>query len=141
MKRQLRICALIATLICAFICFCGCSNYNSILKAFEDAGYTESDTVSDVQQSIKDMVFGKDENGNEDKSDVTLHVLYKGSGLIKASVVIAEFKSSKALEERYEESNDLKNLVKDLQNSDYVNGNCVLVVNLASDGLEIFKNA
>lgn len=141
MKKQLRICAVIATLVCALICFCSCGKYNSILKAFEDAGYTESDTATDIQQSVKDMVFGKDEDGNEDRSDVTLHVLYKGDGLVKATVIIAEFKSDKALEERYEESKDLQNLVKDLQNSDYVNGNCVLVFNLASDGLTIFKNA
>ncbi len=144
MKKSLRISAIIVTLICALICLCSCSNYNAILRAFEKEGFTESDTVESYQDQFHDMLYGSEEDGETDVNKIHIHVLYKGSGLLKSVAVIAEFESSKALQEKYEESADLQNLVKDLQSSDYVNGTCVLLLNidlLGADILEIFKNA
>ncbi len=137
MKKTFKIASVLAVVVCALLCFCACSSYSKVLKAFEKEGYSESDTVSTYQEQIKGYIGETD----EESGDVTVHVLYKGDGLLKQVVVIAEFASSKALEEKYAESADLQNLVKDLQNSDYVNGNCVLLLNLATDGLTIFKNA
>lgn len=138
MKKIAKITTVVLTFLCALMMFCACRNYSSVKKAFENAGYTEDTSITEYQEQYKDLLSEEKENG-EVETVATLHVLSKG--LLGGTVVVIEFNSTKALQEKYEESATLQGIIKDLQKSDYVNGTCVLLLNLSTDGLEIFKNA
>lgn len=138
MKKIARITTIFVAMLCALVMLCSCSNYKSVQRAFEKAGYTESQTVQDYQKQYGNLLTTENEKG-ESVTVATLHVLSKG--LLDGTVVIVEFNSSKELAEKFKENNTLQGIVKDMENSDYVNGTCVLLLNLSKDGLEIFKNA
>ena len=55
-----------------------------------------------------------------------------------STAIVWEFSSSSDLMAAIEESETLKGLIKDAQNSDYVNGNCVLTT-INPEAVEIFK--
>ncbi|MBO5525514.1 MAG: hypothetical protein J5993_02060 [Clostridia bacterium] len=138
MKKITKITAILAALLCALVALCACSNYGSVRKAFEKAGYAEDQSIQEYQGRYGDLLTEENEKG-EKVTVATLHVLSKG--LLGGTVVIIEFQSTKKMQEKYNESATLQGLITDLQKSDYVNGACVLLLNLSNDGLEIFKNA
>ena len=55
--------------------------------------------------------------------------------------LILEFHSTKALEEMTENSATFKGVYEDLQKSDWVKENCVLIFALGSDAASVFINA
>ena len=129
----------LVSVLCLALCvftLVGCNSYGSVLKAFEEEGFKESETVSNIFTDItKDL--------EKDEIVMTPHALTKG---LTCTVLIIEFKSTDDMKKAVEESATLKGLLKDLSESDYINGNCMFVPVLcvsptAKDALEIFKNA
>ena len=121
--------------LCVFT-LVGCSSYGSVLKAFEKEGFKESETMSNIFTDItKDL--------EEDEIVMTPHVLTKG---LTCTVLIIEFKSTDDMKKAVDDSATIKGLLKDLSESDYINGNCMFlpvacVSPSLKDALEICKNA
>lgn len=115
MKKYFRIGSLFLLVFLATF-LVGCNSFNGIKKNFEDAGYTYSE---DVNTTIKSLLT------EFEKEDVvvTPHVFTKSFNI----AVVLEFKSTKEMNQQIEESETLKGLLKDLQKSDFVKGNCVLI--------------
>lgn len=115
---------------------CG-STYGSIKSNFEKHGYTVSAEES-----------GEIETDNG-KITYTVHVFSKKTdgdnflenlGSALTSVTVWEFGSDADLKKAVGESETLKGAISDAQDSDYVNGNCVLVpLNLNAEAVDIFK--
>lgn len=126
--------AFIVMLLVGVLCLalCGCSSYRGIRAAFEKAGYTESSDGEEIDRILAE------ELGEEYEAVCAFHVFEK-SALDVA--VIVEFKSTKELEDTLKESATLQGIVKDIQKSDYVSGNCLFFPLLGSpSALEIFKS-
>ena len=133
MKNVIKVLALSMVVVLSVLMLVSCSSYGKIESAFKKADYTlkgeETGTI-------------KTENG---EITYTIHTFQKeGEGLLGgltqalSTAVVWEFSSSADLAAALEESETLKGIIKDLQNSDYVNGNCVLTT-VNPDALEIFK--
>ncbi|MBQ5801191.1 MAG: hypothetical protein IIW20_04825, partial [Clostridia bacterium] len=80
----------------------------------------------------------------EGEISCTVHMFSKNGTLLPSIALVLEFGSDKELMKAFAEdgSETLKGLIKDAQNSEYVNGNCVLfpisILN-ADEMKEIFK--
>lgn len=103
----------------------GCSKINSIQKQFEEEGYTSSEQVSSLyEQAISEL--------EEEDILVKPHLFTKD---LKMAIVF-EFRSTKELNEALENNETLQGFVLDMQKTDYVNGNCVLIpIALTSDAI------
>lgn len=130
---------ILVSVLCVALCvftLVGCNSYGSVLKAFEKEGFEESETMKNIITDItKDL--------DDDEIVMTPHVLVKG---LTCTVLIIEFKSTDDLKKAVNDSATLKGLLKDLSESDYINGNCLFapiacVSPSAKEALEIFKNA
>lgn len=135
-----------ALLIAVFaLTMAGCSSYGKIEKAFVNKGYTVSTNLEKYQDKLLEALNAESEE--EAKAICTIHLLTKNdelTGLVPTNYAfIFEFSSTKEMNEKINESETLKGLIKDVQNSDLVNGNCVLFpLSLDYKGMtEIFKNA
>ena len=69
-----------------------------------------------------------------------IHALAK-NGSILNYVIILEFNSTDDMNKKIDESETLKGMIKDVQNSDFVNKNCILLFSMTNEGREIFKNS
>lgn len=159
MKNTIKIMALllVAVMTICVLVSCAGSTYPTIKSAFENNNYEEY--IADEEKGPATGTI-ETENGTitytihvlkpktEDKEGGSLGDLIGGAidGIISAtqSVTIWEFGSSddlaKALAEEYKDNADFQELVNDIQNSDYVNGNCFLFpLNLNKEAKEIFK--
>ena len=133
MKNVIKVLALSMVVVLSVLMLVSCSSYGKIESAFKKADYTlkgeETGTIETEDGAIT----------------YTIHTFQKeGEGLLGgltqalSTAVVWEFSSSADLAAALEESETLKGIIKDLQNSDYVNGNCVLTT-VNPDALEIFK--
>lgn len=133
MKKFAKIIAVLALVGIMAGVLAACNSMPKIKAAFEREGYTYS-------QDAADFISKFTEELEEEQIVFNLHVFTKD--LSMAAVI--EFKSNKELEEQLEKSETLKGLLGDLQKSDIVNGNCVLIpmsLLRAEEQIEIFKNA
>lgn len=128
--------ALIAVMIAVL---CGCSTYGGIKTAFENEGYTESESVTTAQKEAVTEIFGED---CEDYCEI--HVFTKGVSV----ATIVEFNSTQEMQDKLKELADdptiggyIKQTIDNLQECDIVNGNCVLVSGYLTGCISIFKNA
>lgn len=121
--------ALIAAI--AITLLCGCSSYSKIRRAYEAEGYSESENVEEYQTKIVEAL-------GEDFEDVcSVHLMADG---LKVALIL-EFKSTQEMEDAISESESLKGLISDIQKSDYVSGNCVLLFYTPlTDAADIFKS-
>lgn len=119
----------------------GCSSYSSIKSAFQKAGYSESQSIEEYQDDILKCLNANSEE--EIKSICTVHVFTKPGTLLPVATVaiVFEFSSTDKMKETIEKSAMLKGAIKDIQNSDYVNENCVLLPLATRESVEIFKKA
>ncbi|HEY8396244.1 MAG TPA: hypothetical protein VIK96_05645 [Bacilli bacterium] len=108
----------------------GCSSFMGIKNDFEKAGYTYSE---EANQYVEELM----EEFSEKELVVKPHLFYKGLNY----AIVLEFKTSKDLNEQLKKSETLQGMLKDLQKSDYVRGNCLLIpVGLdRGEMVEIFK--
>ncbi len=143
MKNTVRIFALVLVLVMSITCLVSCSTYGSIKKAFEKEGYTLQNADNEPTGEIETddgvitytiHTFQKESEKGEGILDNIVGGITEGL----STAVVWEFSSDKDLNKALEESETLKGIVKDAQNSDYVNGNCVLTT-INPKAVEIFK--
>ena len=116
-----------------------CSSFGKIKSAFKDAGYEYVDVEENA--SAKTIAASYEES----EVSCTVH-LFKTDGIagIDVYAVVLEFKSNKEAAEALSENNTLTGFIADLQDTDLVNGNCVLIplsLTKADDMIATFKNA
>lgn len=138
MKKVSKIFAAVLCVCLSIVTLTACSKYNALLKAFEKEGFVVSETLEKNNTKMKEDLEKED-------LAVELHFLYKDSITSPAAALIIEFKSTKELKEKYNESETLKGFVKDVENNEdaqamydslvkagYANGNCLIVPLLGS---------
>lgn len=145
--------ALVAVMLLATLASCG-SSFGGIKKNFEKNGYEYVE--NDDGNGIFDAYVAELEEG---EISVTLHV-FKGVpdeededdgllGSIIGSIAnaidycgVIEFGSDEDMQKALSESETLKGVVKDAQDSDLVNGNCILIPGVNYDKqIEIFTKS
>ena len=110
-----------------------CSSYNALKKAFENAGYTESETMEAIAEDIR-------EEAESESLAITVHGMSKIDGLSTTFVLIVEFKSVEDMKKMFDESETVKGIIKDVQsnedakelqktleNSGFAKGNCLVL--------------
>ena len=113
-----------------------CSSYGAIERDFEKEGWVLKSEESGEIKTDKGVItytihtFQPENDGG---------ILGSITSAVKTAV-IWEFASEVDLEEAIGESATLKGLITDLKNSDYVNGNCVLVT-VSGNAKEIFTKS
>ena len=115
-----------------------CSSFGGIKANFEKNGYTYVEDA-DSENTTK-TITAELEEGN---ISCTAH-LFKTEGLFGVDVyaLVLEFGTDKDMQEALSESETLKGFVKDAQDSDFVNGNCMLVpisLTKAEEMIKIFN--
>ncbi len=137
MKRKAALWTSLVLALAMLFALTGCSSFGSIKKAYENAGYTESESVQEYQDQIVAALGEENENY---ENTCTAH-LFTRSGLNFGVALVLEFHSTKALEEMAEESATFKGVYEDAQKSDWVKENCILIFALGSDAHSTFINA
>ena len=137
--KNLKRALLVVLAVVSVFTLVSCSSFGKIKSAFKDAGYEYVDV--DENASAK-TIAASYENG---EVSCTVH-LFKTDGVagIDVYAVVLEFKSDKEAAKALSENNTLTGFVKDMQESDLVNKNCVLIplsITKAADMINIFKNA
>ena len=122
-----------------------CGTLSKIKKNFTDAGYTYVESSDDDDAKTANTIAAQLEEG---EISCTLHIFKKelvsvGSATTYKWAFVLEFKSDAELQKAFEENGSatLKGLITDAQNSDYVNGNCILLPSILdnSEKVEIFN--
>ena len=135
MKNTLKITALALVLVTvlALLVSCG-STFGGIKANFEKHNYElKSSESGKIAADEKELTY-------------TIHTFQKksdggilgGIGSALSTAVVWEFGSNADLTAALDESETLKGLMKDAQQSDLVNGNCVLLT-LNPDAIKLFK--
>ena len=124
--------ALVAMLIATL---CACSTYGSVKSKYESNGWTENEDCVKLQETLLKNALGEDY-----AQTCKIHALAK-NGSILNYVIILEFNSTDDMNKKIDESETLKGMIKDVQNSDFVNKNCILLFSMTNEGREIFKNS
>lgn len=124
--------ALVAMLIATL---CACSTYSSVKSKYESNGWTENEDCVKLQETLLKNALGEDY-----AQTCKIHALAK-NGSILNYVIILEFNSTDDMNKKIDESETLKGMIKDVQNSDFVNKNCILLFSMTNEGREIFKNS
>ena len=124
--------ALVAMLIATL---CACSTYGSVKSKYESNGWTENEDCVKIQETLLKNALGEDY-----AQTCKIHALAK-NGSILNYVIILEFNSTDDMNKKIDESETLKGMIKDVQNSDFVNKNCILLFSMTNEGREIFKNS
>lgn len=124
--------ALVAMLIATL---CACSTYGSVKSKYERNGWTENEDCVKLQETLLKNALGEDY-----AQTCKIHALAK-NGSILNYVIILEFNSTDDMNKKIDESETLKGMIKDVQNSDFVNKNCILLFSMTNEGREIFKNS
>ena len=137
--KKLKRALLIVLAVIAIFTLVSCSSFGKIKKEFTSAGYEYVD--------VDENTYAKTIAASYEESEVSCTVhLFRTDSLIGTDVyaVVLEFKSNKEAAEALSENNTLTGFIKDLQSSDLVNGNCVLIplsLTKADDMIKTFKNA
>ena len=122
-----------------------CGTFSKIKKNFTDAGYTYVESSDDDDAATANTIAAQLEEG---EISCTLHMFKKevvsvGSLTTYKWAFVLEFKSDAELEKAFEENGSatLKGLITDAQNSDYVNGNCILLPSILDNDekIELFN--
>lgn len=122
MKKTRKILCLALVLVSLFA-LVSCSTFNSVKSNFEKNGYTYVEL--DKDNAIVKSITAELEEG---EITCTMHLFSKNGELIPKLALVLEFTSDKELQKAITEdgSETLKGFLKDVQESDYVNGNCLL---------------
>ena len=119
---------------------CG-STFGTIKANFEKAGYELVELTESEMETLGDFVSGKIET-EEGVITYSIHAFKKSTGLLSGLSLsfVFEFGSDADLMKAVNESETLKGMIKDAQDSDYVYGNCVLFpLNINPNIVEIFN--
>ena len=118
-KNIFKVLALTLDSVMLLMVFASCSAYGKIEKNFTDAGY---ELVSD-DNSTANTIKAELEEG---EVCVTVHIFKKSDSILNYAIVL-EFSSEGDVEKSLEKSATLKGFVEDVQKSDLVRDNCVLI--------------
>ncbi|MBP3437275.1 MAG: hypothetical protein J6K61_05155 [Clostridia bacterium] len=136
MKKSIKLVALTMALVVFMLALVSCSTYGSIKKNFEKNGYTLQNAENEPTETIE---------LDEGEITYTIHTFQKeGSGIIGSimqgvsTAVVWEFSSSKDLQKAMAEDEDIKAFLQDADESEYVNGNCILMT-INPDAVKIFN--
>ncbi len=120
-----------------------CSSYGKIKSNFKSEGYIE---LESEDNSTAKTITAELEKGN---ISCTVHILQKkldddASGVeqitnMGTTVIILEFSSDKEIAEAVKESGTLSGIIGDLQKTEYVRDNCVLVPLINTAAKDIFN--
>ncbi len=134
MKKTVKIVSMALLLVAVMVMLVSCSSFKKIKGNFEDAGYALVENNDEANTITAEL-----EEGN---ISCTAHLFQKKGDLLTYNALVLEFKSDEDLNKALSESETLKGLVKDLQDSELVNGNCLLVplsLLKAEEMIEIFN--
>lgn len=108
----------LSVLVIVFLLFTlvGCNSFNGVKKDFEKAGYTYNEEETN---QINDLIAELEDNNVA----FTPHFFSKGLNF----PIVLEFKSTQEMNEQIEKSETIKGFLQDLEKSDYVRGNCLLI--------------
>ena len=122
MKTTRKILCMALVLVSLFA-LVSCSTFGGIKSNFEKNDYTYIEL--DEDNAIIKSITAELEEG---EITCTMHLLSKNGQLIPKLALVLEFTSDKDLQKAIAEdgSETLKGFLKDVQESDYVNGNCLL---------------
>ncbi len=122
MKNTKRILCLALILVTLFT-LVACSSFGGIKSNFEKNGYTY--IKADENDTTTKAITAELEKG---EISCTVHAFSKNGTILPSIALVLEFGSDKELQKAISEdgSETLKGLIKDAQNSEYVNGNCIL---------------
>ena len=138
MKTMTRVIAvsLVAVMLLLTLVACG-SVFGKVKKNFEDAGYTYVSEDEDGNSTAK-AIAGELEGG---EFNCTFHFFKKDGLLLDKYCMILEFESDKALKDAFSEdgSATLKGLVNDIQESNWVRDNCVIIPLSITEGPEMIE--
>lgn len=141
MKRILSAAVVMLLMLSMVLSLASCSSFGTVKANFEKAGYELVELTEDEKKAFDKLVSGKFET-EDGVITYDVHFFQKKGGLLSglSTTVVFEFGSDADMAKVIGESETLKGAIKDIQNSDYVNGNCVLFpLNLNPDIVEIFK--
>ena len=112
-----------ALILVSLFALVSCSSFGSIKSNFEKNDYTYIEL--DEDNAIIKSITAELEEG---EITCTMHLFSKNGQLIPKLALVLEFTSDKDLQKAIAEdgSETLKGFLKDVQESDYVNGNCLL---------------
>lgn len=122
MKTTRKILCMALVLVSLFA-LVSCSTFGGIKSNFEKNDYTYIEL--DEDNAIIKSITAELEAG---EITCTMHLFSKNGQLIPKLALVLEFTSDKDLQKAIAEdgSETLKGFLKDVQESDYVNGNCLL---------------
>lgn len=139
MKKFKSIVAVVLVIAMLFsLTACG-NKLPAVQKAFEKEGY-KLDESSITAAIFNSIIEAATKATQEEGKEPTVKTYVFKKDFLNVGLVL-EFKNSKEMKEFYENSsNTIKGFVKDMSESDLMNGNCMLV-SLSKDMYEIFKKA
>ncbi len=117
--------ALVALMLLGSLVSCS-SSFGKIKRNFKKAGYTYVEPSKDDEGNTANKITAELGKGN---LECTAHI-FKADGFAGFDVIalVLEFKSDKDLQKALDEGSEtLKGLLKDLQQSELIRGNCLLV--------------
>ncbi len=118
-KNIFKVLALTLVSVMLLMVFASCSAYGKIEKNFTDAGYELVSEDNSTANTIKAEL-------EEGEVGVTVHIFKKSDSILNYAIVL-EFSSEGDVEKSLEKSATLKGFVEDVQKSDLVRDNCVLI--------------
>ena len=143
MKKTIKIIALAMALVMCTLALVSCSSFGSIKKNFEKNGYTLQEnekegsfTHEDYKITYTIHTFQKEADADEDKG--LLGSIAGALGEALSTAVVWEFASNADLEKAIENNAEIKAILKDSDQSRFVNGNCVLMT-INPDAVKIFN--
>lgn len=141
MKKILSLALAALLLASALFTLASCSSsYGSIERRFKKEGYTVVDTSDSEGKNYLSFTSSL----NKGEISGTVHVLKGGAVLnnTRAYAVIVEFGADKDAQDamqKYLEDEDVKILLKNVQQEDCVNGNCILIPVMVSTNKEVLN--
>ena len=133
MKKTVKLIALAMALVLCTLALVSCSSFGSVKKNFEANGYELQDADNEKTGTIK---------LEEGELTYTIHTFKKkDSGIISGALstaIVWEFASDKDLAKAIEENDEIKAVLKDAEESKFVNGNCILMT-INPDAVKLFN--
>ena len=134
MKKTVKIISLALALVLCTLALVSCSSFGSIQKNFEKNGYTLKDegkagsfTYEEKEISYTIYTFQKEGDG-----------ILGGLTSALSTAIVWEFASNADLAKALEQSEEIKTLLKDADESKFVNGNCILMT-INPDEVKLFN--
>ncbi len=120
-----------------------CSSYGKIKSNFKSEGYIElesedNDTAKTITAELEKGNVSCEFHFWQKKLDDDANDLEKIANAL-TTVIILEFSSDKEIADAIEESKKLSEIIGDLQKSEYVRDNCVLIPLLNTNAKDIFN--